>query len=47
VHGRLRASYRLTNWLRGYGEVSHEDTQDNVRGDYNQTRATLGTKAEF
>ena len=47
IHGRLRGDYQLLKWLKGYGEVWHEDTQDNVRGDYTETRATLGVKAEY
>ncbi len=47
LHGRIRADYLVLKWLKAYGELWHEDTQDNVRGDYRETRATLGVKAEY
>jgi len=47
LHGRFHCDYQLLKWLRAYGEVWQENTQDNVRGDYKETRATLGMKAEY
>jgi hypothetical protein len=47
LHGRLRLDYQLFKWLSGYGEFWMEDTTDNVRGDYTETRGTLGVKAEY
>jgi hypothetical protein len=47
LHGRLHCDYLLRKWLKAYGEVWTEDTEDNVRGDYKETRATLGMKAEY
>ena len=47
LRGRLRCDYHLLTWLKPYGEVWQEDTQDNVRGGYQETRITLGVKAEY
>jgi len=47
LHGRLRCDYQLLKWLRIYGELWLEDTTDNVRGAYQEIRATLGVKAEY
>jgi hypothetical protein len=47
LHGRLRSEYQLLKWLKGYGELWQESTKDNVRGDYEETRAVLGVKAEY
>jgi hypothetical protein len=47
IHGRLHCDYQLFKWLKGYGELWLEDTTDNVRGDYVETRATLGVKAQY
>ncbi len=47
LHGRLRGEYQLLKWLKGYGELWQEATEDNVRGDYTETRGTLGVKAEY
>jgi hypothetical protein len=47
LHGRIHCDYQLFKWLKGYGELWQEDTTDNVRGDYTETRGTLGVKAEY
>ena len=47
LHSRLRGDYQLLKWLRMYGELWMENTTDNVRGAYQETRATLGLKAEY
>ena len=47
LHGRIHCDYQLFKWLKGYGELWLEDTTDNVRGDYTETRVTLGVKAEY
>ncbi|MEI6515884.1 MAG: hypothetical protein WCO77_07900 [bacterium] len=47
IHGRVHADYQVFKWLKGYGELWLEDTTDNVRGDYKETRATLGVKAMY
>ncbi len=47
LHGRLRGDYQLLKWLDVYGELWQEDTQDNIRGDYKETRGTLGMKAKY
>ncbi len=47
IHGRLHCDYQMFKWLKGYGELWSEDTTDNVRGDYVETRATLGVKAQY
>ncbi len=47
LHGRMRCDYRLHNGLSVYGEIWMEDTTDNVRGDYSETRGTLGLRAEY
>lgn len=47
LHGRVRCDYRVRKWLSAYGEMWMEDTTDNVRGDYVETRGTLGVKAEY
>lgn len=47
LHSRLRCDYQLFKWLRMYGELWLENTTDNVRGAYQETRATLGLKAEY
>ncbi len=45
--GRLRGDYQLLKWLRIYGELCLENTVDNVRGAYQETRVSLGLKAEY
>ncbi len=47
LHYGLRVDHQLLKWLKVYGEAWREDTQDNVRGDYDEMRATLGLKAEY
>jgi hypothetical protein len=47
LHGRLRGDVVVFRWLTAYGEMWYEDTQDNVRGDYTEMRASLGVKAEY
>ena len=47
LHSRLRGDYQLLKWLRIYGELWLENTTDNVRGAYQETRANLGLKAEY
>ena len=47
LHGRLRCDCVVFRWLTAYGEMWYEDTQDNVRGDYTEMRASLGLKAEY
>jgi hypothetical protein len=47
LHSRARGDFRLCAWMSAYGELWVEDTTDNVRGDYAETRGTLGVKAEY
>ncbi len=46
-HLRLHGDYQVFKWLKGYVELWTEDTTDNVRGDYKETRITLGAKAAY